>query len=108
MAQKSFKNVLYSLDYAIVDNFSQYFGVENFDTIREYLLDKRYGEYKHIEMHTLPYILRQIDYMIENNFKFNNDEAKAECIKLRKQPNTWFIQCNTQNENGNDDIDIFE
>ena len=83
-------------------------GVENFDTIREYLLDKRDGEYKHIEMHTLPYILWQIIYMIENNFKFINDEVKAEYNKLRKQFNNWFIRCKTQDENGNDDVDIIE
>ena len=57
---KSFINVLDSLDYTIVDNNSQYFRSENLETIRECLLDKRDGEYKHIEMFIVPYILWQI------------------------------------------------
>ena len=81
MAHKSFENVLDSLDYTIVDNNREYLGIENLETIRENLLDKRDGEYKHIDMHMLPYILWQINYIIENNFKFNNDEIKAEYIK---------------------------
>ena len=108
MTHKLFKNVLDSLDYTIVDNNRKYFGIENLETIREYLLDKRDGEYKHVDMHMLPYILWQINYIIENNFKFNNDEVKAEFIKLRKQPINSFIQCKTQDENGNDDIDFIE
>ena len=50
MELKSFKSVLDSLDYTIVDNSSQFLGIENLERIREYLLDKRDGEYKHIEM----------------------------------------------------------
>ena len=71
-------------------------------------MDKRDGECKHIHMHLLPFILRQNSFIIENNFKFNNDEIKAEFIKLRRQPINWFIQCNTIDENGNDDVDIIE
>ena len=108
MAHKSFKNNLDSLYYTIVDNNSQYLGIENLETIREYLLDKQDGEYKHIDMHMLPYILWQINYLIENNFKLNNAEFKAEYIKLRKQLINWFIQCNTRDENGNDDVEIIK
>ena len=46
--------------------------------------------------------------IIENKFKFHNDEVKAEYIKLGKQLFNWFIQCNTKDENGNDDVDINE
>ena len=81
MAYKSFKKVLDSIDYIIVGNNSQYFGIENLETIREFLLDKRDGEYKHIHMHMLPYILSQINHRIENNFELNNDIFKAEYIQ---------------------------
>ena len=83
MELKSFKNVLDRLDYTIVDNKSQYFGTENLETIREYLLDKHDGEYKHNGMFMLSYILWHINYIIENNFKFNNDEIQTEYNKLR-------------------------
>ena len=43
------------------------------------------------------------NFIIENNFKFNNDEVKAEFINLRKQLINWFIQCNTQEDSDNDD-----
>ena len=59
-------------------------------------------------MQKLLYFLWQINYIKENNFKLNNHEIKPEYIKLRKQLNNWFIQCNTHDENGNDDVDIFE
>ena len=59
-------------------------------------------------MFQLPYILKQINYTIENNFKFNKGEIKTEYVKLRKQLNNWFVQCNTRDENGNDDVDIIE
>ena len=52
--------------------------------------------------------LWQISFVIENNFKFNNEEIKVEYIKLREQPINWYIQCNTQDVNGNDDVDIIE
>ena len=106
MAHESFKNVLDSLDYTIVDNNRHYLGIDNLETIREYLLDKRDDEYKHIDMTILPCNLWHIT--LENNFKFKNDEIKVEYIKLRKQLINWYIQCNTQDENGNDDVDIFE
>ena len=108
MELKSFKNVLDSLDYTIIDNKCQYLGIENLETIRDYLSDKRDGEYKHIEMFMLPFILRHINHIVENNFKFDNDEIKTEYIKLRKQLINWFIQCNTQDENGNDNVDNIE
>ena len=59
-------------------------------------------------MTILPCILWHINFIIENNFKFNNEEIKVEYIKLRKQLINWYIQCNTQDENGNDDVDIIE
>ena len=49
-------------------------------------------------MYELLYILWQINYITENNFKFNDDEIKAEYIKLRKQPIKCFVECNTQDE----------
>ena len=57
MAHESFKNVLDSLGYIIVDNNREYLGIGNLETIREYLLNKRDGEYKHIGMYVLPNIL---------------------------------------------------
>ena len=97
-----------SLDYNIVDDNSQFLGIENLEMIRKYLLDKRGIEIKHCEMFELPYILEQFIYIIEKNFKYNDDENKAEYIKVRKQLNKWFVQCNTQDENGNDDVDVIE
>ena len=108
MAHESFKNVLDSLDYTIVDNNRHYLGIDNLETIREYLLKKRDEEYKHIDMTILPCILWHINFIIENRIKFNNDEIKGEYIKLRKQLINWYFQCNTQDENGNDDVDISE
>ena len=108
MEHKSFKSVLDSLDYTIVDNNSQFLGIENLEIIRNYLLDERDGEYNHVDMFELPYIFPQINYIIENNFKFTDIEIKTEYIKLRKQLIQWFLQCNTQDENGNDDVDIIQ
>ena len=82
MAHESFKNVLDSLDYTIVDNNRHYLGIDNLETIREYLLNKRDEEYKHIIMTILPCILWHINFRIENNFEFNNGEIKVEYIKL--------------------------
>ena len=108
MEHKSFKNVLDSLDYTIVDNNSQLLGIENLEMIRKYILDKREGECNHVYMLKSPYIIEQIKYIIENNFKFNDDEIRTEYNKLRKQLIDWFIRSTTQDENGNDDDDIIE
>ena len=90
MAHESFKNVLDSFDYTIVDNNRHYIVIDNLETIREYPLNKRDEEYKHIDMTILPCILWHNNFIIEkNNFKFNNDEIKAEYIKLRKQLINW-------------------
>ena len=102
MEHNSFKNVLNSLDYIIVDANSQFLGIENLEMIRKYLLDKQDVEYADCEMFELPYILEQINCIIENNFNFNNDEIKAEYFKLRKQLIKWFVECNTQDENENE------
>ena len=96
------------MDYTIVDNNSQFLGIENLEMIRKNILDKRDVEYNHVDMLHLPYIIEQINCIIENNFKFNNGEIRAEYIKLRKQIIDWFVQCNTQDEKGNDDVDIIE
>ena len=108
MEHKSFKNVLNSLDYTIVDNNSKFLGIENFEMNRKYLFHKRDGEYDHFDMFQLPYIFDQFKSIIENNFKFIDGEIEAEYIKLRKPPNNWFVQCNTQDKKGNDDVDIIE
>ena len=108
MAHESFKNVLDSLDYTIVDNNRHYLGIDNLETIRDYLLNKRDDEYKHIDMTRLPCILWQNNFIMENNFKFDNDEIKVEYIKIIKELFNWYIQCNTQDENGNDDVDNSE
>ena len=63
MEKKSFKNVLDSLDYTIVDNNSQILGFENLEMIRKYLLDQRDVEYAHLEKFELPYILEEIIYI---------------------------------------------
>ena len=103
MEHKSFKNVLDSLDYTIIDDYSQFLGIENLKVVRKYLLDKRDKEYNHVDMFELPYIVRHINYIIENNFGFNNERLKREYIKLRKQLIKWFIECNTQDENNDGD-----
>ena len=108
MEHKTFKNVLDGLDYTIVDNNREFLGTENLEMICNYIIDKSHDEYKHIDMFQLPYVLWQITYLIENNFKFIDDEIKAEYNKLRKQLINWFSQCNTRDENGNDDVDIIE
>ena len=79
------------MDYTIVDNNSQFLGIENLEMIRKYLLDKRDGEYNHVDMFQLPYILEQKNNKIENNFEFNKGEIKAEYIKLRKQLLNCFV-----------------
>ena len=56
MELKSFKNVLDSLDYTIVDNNSQFLGIENLEMIRKYISEKRDEEYNHVDMFQLPYI----------------------------------------------------
>ena len=102
MEHKSFKNVLDSLDYTIVDDNSQFLGIENVEAVRKYLLDKRDNEYNHIDMFRLPYLLEQINYILENNFEFNNEQLRREFIKLRKQKIKRFIECNTQDENNDE------
>ena len=82
MEHKSFKNGLDSLDYTIVDNNREFLGIENLEMIREYIIDERDDEYKYIDMFQLPYNLWQINYILENNLKFIDDEIKAEYFKL--------------------------
>ena len=96
------------MDYTIVDNNSQFLGIESPEMIRKYLLDKRDGEYNHVNMFELLYIIEQINYIKENNFTFIDDEFRAEYNNLRKQLIKWFFQCNTQDENGCDKDDIIE
>ena len=108
MEQKAFKKNLNSLDFTIVDNNNEFLGIENLEMIRKYILDRRDGEFSHVDMFQLPYIFEQLNYIKEKNYKFNDGEIKAEYIKLRKQLINWFVQCNTQDENGYDDVDIIE
>ena len=66
MEHKSFENVFDSMDYTIVDNNSQFLGIENLEMIRKYLLDKRDGEYNQVDLFELPYIFPQFIFIIEN------------------------------------------
>ena len=54
MTHESFINVLDSSDYIFVDNNRNFLGIDNLETIREYILNKRDDEYKHIDMTILP------------------------------------------------------
>ena len=100
-------NLLDSLDYRIVDD-SQFLGIENLEAVCKYLLAKRDNEYNHVDSFDLHYILCQINYITENNFDFNNEQLGRRYIILRKQLINWLKQCNTQDENGNDEVDIIE
>ena len=55
MAHKSSINVLDSLDYTIVDNNSQYLGIENLESIRDYFWINEVGKSN---------ILKCISYLI--------------------------------------------
>ena len=101
MERKSCKSVLDSLDFTIVDDNSQVLGIGKLEMIRNYLLNKREGEYNQVDVFELPYIMEQLNYIIENKFKLNNNEIRAEYNKLRKQLIRWFVECNTQDKNEN-------
>ena len=80
MAHESFKNVLDSLDYIIVDNNKEYIGIDNLEIIREYLLNKRDGEYKHIDMYVLLNILWQINFILEKTSNLITMKSKQSTI----------------------------
>ena len=97
MEHKTFKDVLDSFDNIIVvNNNILCFSIDNLEAVREYILDKRDGDFEHCQIYELQYILWQSIYIIQNNFKFNDDEIKAENIKLGKQNIKWFVECNIE------------
>ena len=84
MMTETFKDILSTFDYRIVDNKRQYNGIEKLETIRNYILK--------INLDKIPmwHITVQINTMIENLFHESNEKLKEDCIELRKILLHWY------------------
>ena len=81
MEHISSKNVLDGLDYTIVDKNSQFWGIQNLERIRKYLLVKRDEEYNHVDIFQLPYILEQNNYIIDKTSSLLKVKSKQSILK---------------------------
>ena len=84
MITETFKNILSTFDYGIVDNNPKYNGIERLEKIRKYILKKNLDKIPilHITVH--------INTMIENLFHESNEKLKEDCIELRKFLLFWY------------------
>ena len=76
MTTETFKDILSSIDYGIVDNNPKYIGIERLEKIRNSILKNILDKIPiwHITVH--------IKTMIENLFHETNEKLKEDCIEL--------------------------
>ena len=78
MTTEPFKDILSTIDYAIVDNNPKYIGIERLEKIGNYILKNILDKFPvcHITVH--------INTMIENLLHESDEKLTEDCIELRK------------------------
>ena len=81
---ETFKGILSTVNYEIVDNNPKYNGIERFEKFRNSILKNNLDKIPiwHITVH--------INNMIENLFHESNEKLKEDCIELRKLLLHWY------------------
>ena len=84
MKTETFKDILSTIDYGIVDNNPKYNGIERLEKIRNFILKNNLDKIPiwHITVH--------INTMIENLFHESNEKLKEDCVELRKLLLLWY------------------
>ena len=84
MITETFKDILSTIDYGIVDNNPKYNGIERLEKVRNSILKNNRDKFPiwHINVH--------INTMIENLFHKTNEKSKEDCTELRKLLLHWY------------------
>ena len=80
MIIQTFQDILSSIDYEIIDNYSN----EKVEKVRDYILKNN------LDKILIGHITDHINTMIENLFHESNEKLKEDCIELRKLLLHWF------------------
>ena len=78
MITETFKDILSTIDYGIVDNNPKYNGIERLEKVRNYALKNN------LDKTLIWHITDHITPMIEKLFHESNEKLKEDSIELRK------------------------
>ena len=84
MITETFKDLLSTNNYGIVDNNPKYIGIERLEKIRNYILKNN------LDIIPIWHITVHINTMIENLFHESNEKLKEVCVQLRKLLLHWY------------------
>ena len=107
MITETFKDILSTIDYGIVDNNPNYNGIERLEKVPNYVLKNN------LDKVLIWHITDHINTMIENLFHESNERLKEDCNELRKLLLHWYDdkyadvdknQSNNEDEDKNDYI----
>ena len=94
MEMKSISDCLNIIGDVIVENIG---GISNLEIVHKYLLEKGQSEFIEDRV-ALSNVLSQINCIIEEYYKFGEEDIKNEYIQLRKLILFWLIECSTEPE----------
>ena len=102
---ETFKDILSTIDYGIVDNNPKHNGIERLEKVRNYILKNNLDKIRiwHITVH--------INTMIENLFHESNEKLKEDCVELRKLLLHWYgdeYADEDKHQSDNDDKDEYK
>ena len=97
MTIETFKDILSTIDYGIVDNNPKYNGIERLEIIRNYIFKNILDKIPicHITVH--------INTMIENLFHESDEKLKEDCIELRNILLHWYDDKYADEDNEDED-----
>ena len=84
MKTETFRDILSTIDYGIVDKNSKYNGIERLEIIRDYILKNN------LDKIPIWHITVQINTMIENLLHKPSEKLKRDCFELRKLLLHWY------------------
>ena len=105
MTTDTFKDILSTIDYGIVDNNPKYNGIERLEKNRNYILKNN------LDKITIWHIAVHINTVIENLIHESNEKLIEDCVELRKLLLHWYDDKYAdvdEDQSDNDDKDEYK
>ena len=105
MIIETFKDILSTIDYGIVDNNPKYNGFERLEKVRNYILKGNLDKIR------IWHITVYINTMLENLFQESNEKLIEDCVELRSLLLHWYddkYADEDKHQSDNDDKDEYK
>ena len=81
---ETFRDILSTIDYGLVDGNLKYKGIDRLEQVRDYILKNNHDK------NSIWHITDHINTMIENLFHESDGKLKEDCVELRRLLLHWY------------------